>query len=332
MTAIERLVTAVDDVLSIAVHAASCDEVENNLAVIARQVNRLQAAICEHAAAMTTARERDKAQRTRPVDFLKSQCHMSGAQARDVMKCSEILNENGLSGTALALRTGSITWPHATTVVRGVNKLGLAEVKAREQVWIDNVATATGPERLQRVVQARVHEVAATPPRSISRPAERRPIALHPSSSKAYQVSGVVTREEGARILRAIDLAHASATSKPQDDPVVWIISDWLAGHDAAEASAGPEWGTTSERKEMSETTVDRAAIMKVATRPVQASDVQRGDSGLRFSVALTVGTELPQAIPGYNGCASPGCLYDPQWCDQHSASRLPHTREPHAA
>ncbi|WP_420704733.1 DUF222 domain-containing protein [Kutzneria chonburiensis] len=102
-------------------------------------------------------------------ELLKSEFHLSGREASE-LAVSAIRLRDQLPCTYVALRSGLITWSHATTLVRAVDRLGFGTVQGAEHDWIELIATRTSPEALQRVVNARRLEHDGYSPRTAPRP------------------------------------------------------------------------------------------------------------------------------------------------------------------
>lgn len=157
MKELDQLVEAVDAVLDLNMADIPVEDVADNLRALVRQAQRVQAAIVAHTATMTIRRAHAVTGRTTTTAFLTQDCHYAGREAAKLTHCAEQL-EAELPHTAAALRTGEINWNHAVTVVRANGDLGTSHVRAHEADWIQNVAVHSGPERLQRVVRARLDE------------------------------------------------------------------------------------------------------------------------------------------------------------------------------
>jgi hypothetical protein len=102
-------------------------------------------------------------------DLLRSECHLSGREAKELVVSALRLRKH-LHCTLLALQCGMITWAHATTLVRAVDRLGLDTVLGTEHDWIELIATRSGPEALQRVVHGRRLEQVGYPARQAPEP------------------------------------------------------------------------------------------------------------------------------------------------------------------
>jgi Domain of unknown function (DUF222) len=102
-------------------------------------------------------------------ELLKSEYHLSGREASE-LAVSAVRLRDRLPCTYVALRSGVITWSHATTLVRAVDRLGFGTVQAAEHDWIELIAARTSPETLQRVVNARRLEHDGYLPRTAPKP------------------------------------------------------------------------------------------------------------------------------------------------------------------
>lgn len=313
MEELDRLVDAVDQILMVAAADKTDHEVARSLQVITCQVSRLQAAICEHTVAMKEKRAHETAGCASPVEFLKKECHYSGTQARSVERCGTFL-DTALLRTAAALRAGDVTWPHVTTMVRGVDALGVKEVSEREAMWIDKIATRCGPERLQRVVRARVHETASsTPVQRQGRGRHAKRVTLSLVEGVGYEVNGFVTLDDGATINRAVSALAEKPIVKCTHDPIVAIVSQWLRNREprvpdqvrpqvAAEA-AWSEFKTAVSSGGRLDTRIE------ARSRPYQ-----------RFATTSHRRvTRMPTHVRDEVRCIRPGCRCRPRWCDLHS-------------
>jgi Domain of unknown function (DUF222) len=333
MEELECLVDAVDQILMVAAADKSDQEVVRSLQVITRQVNRLQAAICEHTVAMKGTRAYEVAGCASPVEFLKKECHYSGSQARTVERCSTFLGTT-LLRTAAALRAGDVAWPHVTTMVRGVDTLGVKEISEREAMWIDKIATQWGPERLQRVVRARVHETTSNPP-TLRRRHDRRAkrVTLRLVEGVGYEMNGFVTLDDGATINRAVSTLTEKPTLERTHDPIVAIISQWLHNHEhRVQDQLRPQ--------------VTAAAAQNTAGGPWLEFDIAESSSGRldtriehqsrpywEFATMLHHrATRMPTRVRNGERCIRPGCRCQPKWCDLHSIIEWIDTGRPRAA
>ena len=146
---------------------------DRDLVEAVRQLICLESAVraaLSHAVAVTVSQgAHESAGHATTADLLRSECHLSGREANELAASSVRLREH-LHCTFVALQAGMITWAHATTLVRAVDRLGLDVVLGTEHAWIELIATRTGPEALQRVVHTRRLEQVGFPARRTPEP------------------------------------------------------------------------------------------------------------------------------------------------------------------
>ena len=117
-------------------------------------------------------------------DLLRNECHLSGREANELVVSAARLRDH-LHCTFVALQAGMITWAHATTLVRAVDRLGLDTVLGAEHDWIELIATRTGPEALQRVVHTRRLEQVGYPARRTPEPQVDENVSTSSNTSDA---------------------------------------------------------------------------------------------------------------------------------------------------
>jgi hypothetical protein len=328
MKVLNQLVSAVDAVVATTSSEMTHHEIAETLRVVSCQMSRLQAVITERAVAMDrTSAHKTTGHRT-PAEFLKRECHYSGAQARSVLRSGAVLAES-LPRTADALKAGTITWPHATTLVRGVEALGADEVAAKEETWITNVAVQSSPERLQRVVRARVHEKVPKP-----RPADDQVsdqstgILLRRLAKRGYEVTGFLSLADGAAIEQAVSKLRSLENAPEDTEPITTIASRWLQNAPAAQPRPHLNY--------RDESLVDLFSGSQAGLgQPTTFPTVKRYNDFDPVPVAtpspkpLTI-AKLVDGLPETGGradrCMQPGCSAVPHWCDYHgSMNRLGH-------
>jgi Domain of unknown function (DUF222) len=324
MKELDNLVEAVDAITTMAAPDRTRQEIAETLRVVACQVNRLQAVISEYMSAMARTGAHETAGHRTPVEFLKNECHYSGAQARIVARSGEVLDRD-LPATSAALRAGTITWPHATTLVRGVEALGSDEVASSEEIWIDNIAKQSGPERLQRAVRARVHEKSPEREQKPSRDHEEsKEISLRRLSGRGYEVTGFVSPKDGDIIEHAISTLKYSEPKGEDVDSVVAIVSQWLQQQSTSRREQARErdsFVTLFERtREVDHNLAKPALAMSRLEETVPTS--LAGSGTPRVSVMADSSRDYcPSATEAH--CHHPGCAAEPRWCDYHSIVRV---------
>ena len=324
MKELDTLVAAVDAITTMAAPDRTRREIAETLRVVACQVNRLQAVISEYTLAMAKTGAHEVAGHRTAVEFLKRECHYSGAQARAVARSGKVL-EQDLPVTSAALRAGAITWPHATTLVRGVEALGSEEVASSEKAWIDNIAKQSGPERLQHAVRARVHE--KSPIRDHGPSEENgssKAISLRRLSDRGYEVTGFVSLQDGEVIKSAISKLRESAPGSEESDSVVTIVDQWLQQQPAAQNDQEIKHETFftmfAKTREADHKNTKPALTLSQSKEVVPTG--LAAYSGQRVSAALDMSQDVrPSAIEAH--CHHPGCAAEPKWCDYHNIVRL---------
>jgi len=136
---------------------------------LARLESEVRAAMSHVVAVATSQGVPESTGHASVAELLKGECHLSGREANE-LAVSAIRLRDQLPCTYIALRSGLITWSHATTLVRAVDRLGSGTVQSAEHNWIELIATRTNPEALQRVVNARCLEHDGCPPRAARKP------------------------------------------------------------------------------------------------------------------------------------------------------------------
>jgi len=121
---------------------------------LVRLESAVRAALSRAVAVMVSQGAHESTGHATAADLLRSEFHLSGREANELVVSAVRLREQ-LHCTFVALQSGVITWAHATTLVRAVDRLGIDTVRDAEHDWIELIATRTGPEVLQRVVHTR---------------------------------------------------------------------------------------------------------------------------------------------------------------------------------
>jgi len=131
--------------------------------------SEVRAALSHVVAVATSQGVPESTGHTSAAELLKSEYHLSGREASE-LAVSAVRLRDQLPCTYVALRSGVITWSHATTLVRAVDRLGFDTVRGAEHDWIELIAARTSPEALQRVVNARRLEHDGYLPRTATKP------------------------------------------------------------------------------------------------------------------------------------------------------------------
>jgi hypothetical protein len=159
--------------LAEALNLAEGRRINTELIGMMRDLVRLESAVraaMSHVVAVATSQDvPESTGHTSVAELLRTECHLSGREASE-LAVSAVRLRDQLPCTFVALRSGVITWSHATTMVRAVDRLGFDTVRGTEHDWIELIAARTGPEMLQRVVNARRFEQDGYPPRTPSEP------------------------------------------------------------------------------------------------------------------------------------------------------------------
>jgi hypothetical protein len=318
MIELDQLVGAVDAVLATAAAKKSQQEIAETLRVVSSQISRLQAVISDHTVAMGRTGAHQAAGHRSPAEFLKRECHYSGAQAQAVAHSGTVLEES-LPATSAALRAGTITWPHATTLVRGVEALGAEDVATIEETWVEKIAEQCGPERLQRAVRARVHEKTPEPkPRAGQGTPSPQGIALRQLGGRGYEVTGFLSLDDGATIEQAKAKLHSLDLPAGGSDAVATIVGQWLR-----QTSRHPPM-----KREQSTSQQNLVGLFGL-TRTDNAEPLVSSPTIKRFCdvdpIPLAeppriVRTREPAASSLHRdgACEQPGCSAKPKWCDYH--------------
>ncbi|AHI00613.1 DUF222 domain-containing protein [Kutzneria albida] len=225
MKKLKDLVSAVDVLAMQAAASRSDADLEEMIQVCARQSTRLQALVAEHVAVMADRQAGDASGSREPAEFLKKKCHYSGREAAALSRDAQVLKQS-LPVTREALKRGEVTWSHARAVVRAVDQLGVEEVADREAHWIGEVAAQRGPERLQRLIRARVYESA--PGATVDcadRRRRTRELKLILRDNAGYDVRGYLSLEEGVLIKQITAVSGATEL-----DAVMSVLGHWLHG------------------------------------------------------------------------------------------------------
>ena len=328
MKVLDQLVRAVDAVFATTGSEMTHLEIAETLRVISCQMNRLQAVITEHAVAMDRTRAHETTGHRTPAEFLKRECHYSGAQARSVLRSSAVLAES-LPRTAEALKAGTITWPHATTLVRGVEALGQDEVAANEEKWIANVAAQSGPERLQRVVRARVHEKAPKqPPKDDQSGDEPKGISLRKLAQRGYEVTGFLRLADGVVLEQAVSKARSLENAPGDTDPIAAIAGWWLRDGSLSQGQSDPSRRDESVVGLFGGAQADPAIPTTFPTvkRYNDFDPVPLNESSPKPLTIARLDNGAQETPGKTDRCTQPGCAAAPQWCDYHgSINRLGH-------
>jgi hypothetical protein len=148
----------VSTLLTEALNLTNDSHTDSEIVEVARKLVRLEAAVrsalCRTVAVMISQGAHESAGHATAADLLRSEFHLSGREANELAVSAVRLREQ-LHCTFVALQSGLITWAHAATLVRAVDRLGIDTVRGTEHDWIELIATRTGPEVLQRVVHTR---------------------------------------------------------------------------------------------------------------------------------------------------------------------------------
>ncbi|EWM13103.1 DUF222 domain-containing protein [Kutzneria sp. 744] len=149
------------------------DRTDSELLETVRDLARLESTVraaLSHSVAVAIAQGvHERTGHATAAALLRNECHLSGREANELAVSAIRLREQ-LPCTFVALQSGAITWAHATTLVRAVDRLGFGTVQGIEHDWIELIATRTSPEALQRVVHTHCLELVGYPSRAASEP------------------------------------------------------------------------------------------------------------------------------------------------------------------
>ncbi|MFC0433413.1 DUF222 domain-containing protein [Kutzneria buriramensis] len=323
MKVLDHLVEAVDAILATPSTDKTKREIAETLRVVASQISRLQAVIGEHTLTMErTGAHLDAGHRT-PAEFLKRECHYSGAQARSVLRSGTVLAES-LPHTTEALKAGAITWPHATALVRGVKALGSEDVTAHEEAWISKIAVQSGPERLQRVVRARVHEMAPPPQHQDDLDQDQSTgLALRKITGRGYEITGLLPLADGAVVEEAVSRLRSIGNGHEDVDPIATIATWWLKDNAARQGQVRTREGEETRTGLFGRTRLDLASLNESPTvkRSPDMDPVPLSVASAKPRTVARLDNELVHvALQGNDSCAQPGCSATPHWCDFHGA------------
>ncbi|MFC0434644.1 hypothetical protein [Kutzneria buriramensis] len=143
------------DLLAEAMNLTEGDHTDGELVEMVKKLVRMEsavrAALSQTVAVAISQGAQESAGHATVADLLRTECHLSGREANELALSAVRLREQ-LHHTFVALQSGLITWAHATTLVRSVDRLGTDTVQEFERDWIELIASRTSPEALQRVV------------------------------------------------------------------------------------------------------------------------------------------------------------------------------------
>ncbi|MBB5890864.1 hypothetical protein [Kutzneria kofuensis] len=194
--------------LSEALNLAEDSQTGSELVETVRKLVRLESAVraaMSHAVAVAISQgAHESAGHATAAELLRSECHLSGREANELAVSAVRLREQ-LPCTLVALQSGLITWAHATTLVRAIDRLGLETVRKVEHDWIELIATRTGPEALQRLVHTRHLEQVGYPSRTASEspvsealPPRSNVLNVHSDASTATPEAASTSKESQA--------------------------------------------------------------------------------------------------------------------------------------
>ncbi|MFC0547731.1 DUF222 domain-containing protein [Kutzneria chonburiensis] len=213
-------------------------------------------------------------------ELLKSEFHLSGREASE-LAVSAIRLRDQLPCTYVALRSGLITWSHATTLVRAVDRLGFGTVQGAEHDWIELIATRTSPEALQRVVNARRLEHDGYSPRTAPRP--------QPGADPLTPTDTSTTVSEATTFNNA-----SEATDTPR--------SDIPTQHDRPDGTVPEPPSELSDRRKVAQPAHGEAPGSEAATEPVwpvASATTLSGDTGA---------SPYQDSTMPNTGCVHPDC------------------------
>jgi hypothetical protein len=253
-----------------------------------RKLTRLESAVraaLSHAVAVALSqRAHESAGHATTADLLRSECHLSGREANELVVSAVRLREH-LHCTFVALQAGTITWSHATTLVRAVDRLGLDTVLDTEHDWIELIGARTGPEALQRVVHTRRLEQVGYPDR---RTPDSQVDETVPTSSGKADVGPEASTEATSTRDDSATRSSADADDLSQVDSEDGMIHDELRDLGNSRQPQQPTRGTNIEPDAV-------AALNRPTTSTLTLSSDNPSTS-----------TEEP--VPPPAGCAHPSC------------------------
>jgi hypothetical protein len=284
----------VSELLTKALKLTEEDQTDGELIETVRDLVRLESTVraaMSHAVAVAIAQGvHENAGHTTAAELLRNECHLSGREASELAVSAIRLREQ-LPCTFVALQSGAITWAHATTLVRAVDRLGFDTVQGSEHDWIELIATRTGPEALQRVVHTRHLEQVGYPPRTASESQAEVP----PASTNTPDVPTEIPTS-------APEAASSSSTSQAHGNP----DADNLE-HDQSSDTESPEQPSElGDRRRAAPPEHSEDLRPEVATEPAWPVTPTLALSSDNGSIAHEDSTTTN------TGCAHPRCAAEP--------------------
>jgi hypothetical protein len=189
------------DLLAEAMNLTEGDQTDGEVIEMVKRLVRMEsavrAALSQTVAVAISQGAQESAGHATVADLLRTECHLSGREANELALSAVRLRER-LHHTFTALQSGLITWAHATTLVRSVDRLGADMVQEFERDWIELIASRTGPEALQRVVHTRHVEQVGYPSATVEPQVDRQQTALAGASASTNASEAASSGRESA--------------------------------------------------------------------------------------------------------------------------------------
>jgi hypothetical protein len=285
----------VSALLTKALNLAEGDQADSELVETVRDLVRLESTVraaMSHAVAVAIAQGvHESTGHATAAELLRSECHLSGREASELAVSAVRLREQ-LPCTFVALQSGAITWAHATTLVRAVDRLGFGTVQGTEHDWIELIATRTGPEALQRVVHTRHLELVGYPPRTASESQATDEVSPVPTNISDAQTETLTSEPE------ATDLSSASQAHGYPD-------ADGPGQHQSSDTTSPEQPGELGDRHRTAPPEHSGGLRPDVAAEPawpVTSTLTLSSDDG---SIAHE------ESTTGSTGCTHPRCAAD---------------------
>lgn len=269
--------------------------------------------------------------------FLTHRLRMSRAEALQVVVTATQLPK--LPGTEQAFAAGEISGRHAAVIAVGAEQLG-AEIVARAEPILLDVARTTDPGRLRRVV---AHLRYVVDPDGVDDDAdakhERRGLTVSPTLDGMVAVNGLLEPETGAALMAAVnsgpppaagdrrtaaqrradrlgELLRLWAANEPSSAPGQSMQVTLTAGLDTLRGERGAAPGILDWFGPLDRSTTQLLACDCQVTGIVTDADGSPLDVGWRHRTATA--TQRKALAIRDRHCQAPGCDRPAQWCDSH--------------
>lgn len=339
---VAELEATVDVLAHESLEARRVEDLGSDVLSISRTMDRLEAERVRRLRRFEELGGPAKDGATSTTSWLRWKCRMSGPAAAERVEVARQLPQ--LAGTKAALETGEISFQHAAAVARSVTDVGIDAVKHAEQDLL-HAARDVDAGRFRHFTESLRHEL---DPKGALDAAnalhERRYLRVSQVSHGGFSVDGMLDREDGALLQKALNALEGPRKSSDKRSPgqrradafVELVTRQVRSGLPSAHGQR-PHLVVTVVAPSAGETL--RFGEIEGAG-PIPAETVSRlsCDSSLtRITVdgggrTLNVGRTSRAAsaairralIRRDRGCRFPGCDRKPEWTDAH------HIREWH--